>query len=143
MTRSTVAELLDFWFADSAESPAAARRRHDFWYRANTATDREIRRRFGHLIEAARRGELQHWVSDAEGSLALVIVLDQFTRNVHRSTPLAYYGDALALDVAEHAVATGQLRGLPPTGAVFLLHPYHHSEQLALQDRGLRLLRQQ
>jgi len=134
--------VIDYWLADSGHSPAAALKRHGFWYRPGEEVDAEIRHRFGHLLDAARDGALDDWRSSAEGSLALVIVLDQFTRNVYRGTPEAYSCDHLAWRTADSAIRRKQHAQLSLIGCVFLLHPFHHSEQLAQQDRGVQILRE-
>jgi uncharacterized protein (DUF924 family) len=133
--------VIDYWLAGSTQSPVAALERHAFWYRADAAVDAEIRRRFVHLLDAALDGDLDEWQASAEGSLALIIVLDQFTRNIYRGTPDAYRGDGPAWHAADRAVGRNQHTRLPLLGSLFLLHPFHHSEQLAQQDRGVHLLR--
>jgi uncharacterized protein (DUF924 family) len=86
------ADVLDFWFgAPGSEQFGRAR---DFWFTKSAATDELIRSRFGPTVEAALRGDLRHWADgDARGALALILLLDQFTRNIHRDSARAFAGD--------------------------------------------------
>lgn len=132
-TRPEMDEVLDFWFGELA--PAQ-------WFRKDTALDAAIGARFGALLEAAGRGELWAWRRSPQGRLAEVIVLDQFSRNVHRDTPLAFARDPLALVLAQEAVAQGADRRLEAAWCVFFYMPYMHSESLAIHDEALRLFDQ-
>jgi len=130
-------EVLRFWFGDAP--PYATRAE---WFRKNEAFDREIERRFGPAIEEALRGGLRAWEDSTQGSLARVIVLDQFTRNVFRNTPRAFAGDALALATARAMVASGRDRELHPVQRNFVYLPFEHAEDLGLQDESVRLFTQ-
>ena len=123
-------EVLAFWF-DPATEP-------DWWKRSD-AFDATIAARFGALHEAATRCELFAWRASAEGRLAEVIVLDQFSRNLHRDSPLAFTADPLALALAQTAVALGVDRALDLRRRVFLHMPYMHSESRAIHEEALRL----
>jgi uncharacterized protein (DUF924 family) len=127
-------EVLQFWFG---EGPPYANRPE--WFRKSDDFDREIERRFAPLIDAALRDELQAWAADTDSALARVIVLDQFTRNVHRNTPKAFAGDTLALAAAQAMVAAGQDRALAPVQRVFVYLPFEHAEDLAAQARSVDL----
>ena len=133
-------QIVDFWLQDSVDGPEQAERRREVWYRGGKPLDDAIAKRFSHEIEAALSGALNHWRSNVHSALALVIVLDQFTRNTFRSTPRAYAGDALALEVAQQAVANGSHQALAVSGRIFLYHPFHHAESLLLQRRGVELV---
>lgn len=124
--------LLRFWFGEAE----AARPE---WFTKNKALDAEVDRRFGAEIEAALKGKLDHWQASAEGSLALVMLLDQFTRNVFRGTRRAFAGDARALAVARRMVAAGQDQALVPLRRVFVYLPFEHAEDSAAQDDSVRL----
>lgn len=82
------------------------------------------------------------WSKSSDGALALILLLDQFTRNIYRHSPAAYGGDACAMDVVETAIANGLDRELHPISRIWLYHPYHHSEEITKQDHGLSLLEQ-
>lgn len=111
------------------------------WFAKDAAFDRHFRERFIQLHEAARRGELQHWMQSSEGALALVILLDQYPRNAFRGTARMYATDAQALAVAEQAIARGLDRELPADLRLFLYLPFGHSEDLRMQERSVELNR--
>ncbi len=93
----------------------------------------EIRENFGPTIEAALAGDLGDWSLTTAGTRALILVLDQFTRNVFRGTPRSFAGDAAALALARRMVATGTDRSCPPVARWFIYMPFEHSESLADQ----------
>lgn len=123
-------EVLRFWFEelDSAD-----------WWRKSPALDRLIAEKFGPTLAAASRCELHAWRTAPQGRLAEVIVLDQFSRNVHRDTAGAFANDALALALAQEAIALGCDRPLPVERRAFLYLPYMHSESALIHDEALRL----
>jgi uncharacterized protein (DUF924 family) len=125
--------VFDFWFQPGPGQPADAPRRE--WFQKDDAFDREISSRFGTLIDQALAGGLLEW--DAEGppsQLARILLLDQFTRNVHRGTPKAFAGDALALQAAQAMVDAGQDVALPPLQRAFVYLPFEHAEDMAMQE---------
>jgi uncharacterized protein (DUF924 family) len=134
--------ILDFWFRDAAGDPARAQARQAVWFGASAAMDAEIRQRFGAAIEAAARGELSHWRDAARPALALVVLLDQFPRNVWRGTPRAFAHDSQALEIASASVAAGHLDALAPIEQAFLILPYEHSELLDAQRDCVQLSEQ-
>ena len=87
----------------------------------------------------AKQGELAHWVESPDGALALVILLDQFSRNIYRGTPNAFAADEMALATAKQAIAQGYDLRLTAEQRGFLYMPFEHSEALADQDRGVAL----
>ena len=125
--------ILDFWFG---APPLAAR---DAWFRKDAAFDDAIRARFGTAVEKAIAGGFADWDATAEGALAHVLLLDQFTRNVFRDTPRAFAGDARALATADTAIARGFDRALDPFGRWFLFLPFEHAEDADVQRRSLAL----
>lgn len=137
MTPSTV---LDFWFGPPTD-PAHTQSRPQ-WFRKDPAFDADISRRFGALIDEALRGGLQDWSATPEGTLARILVLDQFTRNTGRDTPRAFAGDAQALALARALVASGADRTLTGVQRQFAYLPFEHSESLADQDTSIRLFAQ-
>lgn len=126
-------QVLEFWFKEL--SPAQ-------WFHKSSKLDAEIARRFGDVLIAARRGELWQWRSAPRGRLAEVIVLDQFSRNIHRDTPAAFAADPQALVLAQEAVARGDDADLAPDERAFLYMPYMHSESLHIHAEALRLFDQ-
>lgn len=123
-------EVLAFWFGEGpAPTPEIVRR----WFVKDPALDDEIRRRFGALHAAAAAGELAHWRGTARGELALVVVLDQFSRNLFRDDPRAFASDASALAIAQALRTSGRVRELGFYQQMFTLLPYEHAEDRALQ----------
>lgn len=119
----TAQDILRFWFTEV--QPAQ-------WWKVDPAFDRLIAERFGALHEAACRCELFAWRASPEGRLAEVIVLDQFSRNIHRGTVRAFAADALALALAQEAVAVGADEALDEVQRPFLYMPFMHSESPAI-----------
>ena len=140
MSAPSARDIVTYWLGDSVAGPEAADAQRELWYRGGREVDRHIEARFGEAVVRAREGELDAWVATAEGALALVILLDQFTRNIYRGSLEVYSGDALAFAIADRAVSTAIDLELPVTGRIFLYHPFHHSETLAQQNRGVALL---
>ena len=124
--------VLDFWFGhDDAV--------RDEWFRKDPAFDAQIAQRFGPLIERALCGELSAWQAVPASALALIVVLDQFTRNAFRDSPRAFAGDALALSAARAAVASGFDQSLTPVQRSFAYMPFEHAEDMASQNEAVRL----
>ena len=132
------AAVLDYWFG-APGTPEHGQTR-PLWFTKSAATDDEIRRRFGDLVKAALRGECDHWRDgDAGEALALIVLLDQFTRNMFRDSARAFAGDAKALAVARQLVADKRDRALTPLQRWFAYLPFEHSESVADQHESLRL----
>lgn len=129
------AEVLDYWFG---VSPDLAGRRA-LWFGKDPATDAEIRRRFEVLHQAASAGSLDAWLGSPESALALVVVLDQFPRNMYRDTPAAFAADAKARACARRVLEQGGDRQLAPLQRLFLYLPFEHSEDLADQRLSVKL----
>lgn len=132
-------EVLDFWFADAAHDPARAGARMGWWFGGAPETDAVIRERFGDRLAQAARGELDDWAGSAHGALALILVLDQFPRNVHRGEPGAFACDAQALRIARQLFAGGAHAQLSPVEQIFAAMPWQHAEDLATQRESLQV----
>lgn len=128
-----------FWFADTRDDSQAAGTRNAVWFGSSPEFDEEIRERFESTIDAASRGELSAWEDAPQSCVSLVIVLDQFPRNVYRNTAAAFKHDGLALAVTRRGVAAGHLEALSVPERAFLLMPYQHVEDVAEQQEGVRL----
>ena len=115
--------ILQFWFDEL--TPA-----HHF--AQDPALDAQIAERFGATFQAAQQGELWGWRFTPQGRLAEILVLDQFSRNIHRGTPRAFSQDPMALALAQEAVRAGALAALTPVERSILLLPYMHSESAAI-----------
>jgi uncharacterized protein (DUF924 family) len=113
----------------------------DKWFKKNDAFDQDIRRRFLETYEAAAAGTLGAWEATPDGVLALVIVLDQFPRNMFRGAARAFAADPLARAVADRALARGFDRAMAQADRQFFYLPFEHSEMLADQERCCDLFR--
>ena len=113
----------------------------DAWYKRNDAFDAEVRRRYLSVWEQAAAGRLASWEASDDGALALVIVLDQFPRNMFRGTQAAFSSDALALDIARRAIERGAGGRIDPALLEFLYMPLMHSEHLGDQEHCVALFR--
>ncbi|MDD5296596.1 MAG: DUF924 domain-containing protein [Rhodocyclaceae bacterium] len=129
--------VLDFWFGPADPFQGGQFRRE--WFSKSDAFDAEIRENFGAQVVAALAGELTEWNATAEGALAHILLLDQFTRNIFRDTARAFAGDALALGLATSLVASGRDKNLPPIWRWFAFMPFEHSEALIDQERSVAL----
>lgn len=112
----------------------------DKWFNADPAFDEQIRARFLETYEAGMRGELDHWERSAYGAFALVILLDQFPRNMFRGTPQAFASDEKAKQIADRAIAAGRDKAIDAEVHTFLYMPFMHSEALADQERCVALM---
>jgi uncharacterized protein (DUF924 family) len=130
MGRASADEILDYWFGEHARP---------LWFEPSADFDRELRARFGETLEAAARGELDAWAESPGGALALIILLDQITRNVHRGTPRAFENDRRAQALADAALARGFDLELALDRRLFVYLPFEHAEDAALQRRSVAL----
>jgi uncharacterized protein (DUF924 family) len=128
---TTATDVVDFW----REAGEAA------WFRKDDAFDAELRGRFLGAHEAAARGELDGWAETPEGALALLILLDQFPRNVFRGSARMFATDARAVAVADAAIAAGHDADVDAALRVFFYLPFEHAEDLTLQERCVGLCR--
>lgn len=125
--------VLSFWFGAPGDAVTVAGRQAALWWGGGEAIDAEIRQRFGALHTAAAAGELDTWAVTPAGRLALILVLDQFSRNLYRGRAEAFAQDAKALQLAQAAIAAGADRKLAPIRRVFFYLPLEHAEDLAAQ----------
>lgn len=129
--------VLDFWFGPPGDPERGQFRK--CWFEKNADYDAAIATRFASAVEAALAGAWVDDVAEARGALALLIVLDQFPRNLFRGSARAFAGDQAARALAERAVDAGWDRDLVPVERVFVYLPFEHSEDLADQDRAVAL----
>tara|TARA_R110002012_G_scaffold64232_1_gene168814 strand:- start:1708 stop:2250 length:543 start_codon:yes stop_codon:yes gene_type:complete len=123
-------EVHSFWFEESSEKQ---------WFEKDPEFDRQIRERFGALVEAASRGDLEDWLDSPRGALAYILLLDQFTRNIHRGSGTAFAADAKARAAAIKALVDGYEQAIPDREKAFLYLPFEHSEDLTDQERSVAL----
>ena len=132
-------EVLRFWFDGVADHAEAIAARSRVWFQVDPEFDRLCRERFGALHERAARGELDEWQETAHGALALVIVLDQFSRNIHRGTGAAFACDERALACCLRARRRGFDEALRPVERMFLYMPFQHTENRERQDESVEV----
>lgn len=129
--------VLDFWFGAPGSVDHGKSRAE--WFKKSDAFDALIRERFLPLYESARAGALAHWQESPLSLLALIIVCDQFPRNLFRESPRAFESDAMALDGAQRVVALGWDQRLNAVERQFAYLPFEHAEDLAMQRESMRL----
>jgi|SRR5688572_10252656 len=138
-------QVLDFWFGDAGSDAGALESRVRVWFGMDAAAveafDEHIRSEFGAEVEAALRGELDNWKQPAQARLALVILLDQFPRNIFRGSARAFAGDARALELVQEGLKNGADRLLTPVRRLFFYMPLQHAEDAAAQTRGIEEFR--
>ena len=125
-------DIIEFWFNEISPKQ---------WWQKSPEFDLMIAERFGDLHRQAGHGELYTWRTEAMGRLAEIIVLDQFSRNIYRDSPLAFALDPMALALAQEAVANDVDQQLEPVHKIFLYTPYMHSESLLIHQQAEKLFR--
>ena len=134
----TAQDILDFWFLPPGDPGHGATR--EVWFRKDDAFDAAIAERFGAVVDQAVAGGLREWDDQGpSGTLARILVLDQFTRNAHRGTPASFAGDALALAAAQSLVASGADQALLPVQRWFAYMPFEHAEDASMQEQAVAL----
>lgn len=135
----TPATVLEFWFGNAGDNTATVQAHQKLWWSKNEAVDADIRSRFGALVETAASGKLDDWANDPRGRLALILLFDQFPRNMYRDTPQAFAYDPLAGKLVLEGIAAGTDRELRAIERVFFYLPLEHSESAELQERCVAL----
>ena len=123
-------DVLDFWLIDCSE---------DDWFKKSDAFDAKLRDRFGATLAAAAEGRLDDWADTPDGRLALILLLDQMSRNLFRDDPRAFANDPAALALARRAIAEGDHVGVSRDRRLFLYLPFEHSESRADQEMCMAL----
>lgn len=126
-------DVCQFWF-DEIE--------HTSWFRKDPEFDRQLEQRFGQTLEMAKQDQLDHWCDSATGYLGLIVLLDQFSRNIYRDSPAAFAADAKALRLTLAAIEQGLDEELSAEQRSFLYLPLRHAEDLAMQQLGLEKTRE-
>ncbi len=125
-------DILDFWFTEITPKS---------WFEKDPDFDAALKARFGEVVTDALAGRLDHWANNADGCLALIILLDQFTRNIYRQSPRAFSGDEMALALSFRCVDRGYLDAAKISHCHFMLMPMMHSEDLEIQVSSLPLFK--
>ena len=133
MHKNAIEEILQFWFEDID---------HSQWFKKDAVFDRELQQRFGDLLKLAKTDELDDWCDSPRGRLALIIVLDQFSRNIYRDSAESFEADAKALQLAVDGIQDGIDEELSSEQRSFFYLPLRHAEDLAMQKLGLAKTRE-
>lgn len=121
-------EILQFWFEDIE---------HSSWFKKDPAFDQSLETRFGDTLAQAKDGQLDQWCATPRGRLALIVVLDQFSRNIYRDSGDGFGADAKALELTMAGIEAGVDKTLTPEQRSFFYLPLRHAEDLAMQELGL------
>ncbi len=132
-------DVLAYWLGPASDRDAPSESVSKKWFSGGADVDDVIRERFGQAVERALAGELDEWADTPRGRVALVILLDQFTRNLYRGDARSYAGDAKALDLARQGLVDGHESELAPTERYFLYMPFMHAEDPVAQARSVAL----
>ena len=140
MTRQN--QILTYWFGsvDAVTSGTGALEKASLWFAAGNEVDREMRQYFGDDLELAGRGKYDSWEDDPMEHLALILLLDQFSRNIHRGTPRAFAFDDRGLSSALNGIDREHDRAVSPVARAFFYMPLEHAEQLGHQERCVELM---
>ena len=136
---SAIGDIHDFWFGELDDAGMCSPQQRQLWFKKSDDTDRLCRERYGTLVDKAVAGGLEDWPDSDLGLVALVLLLDQFTRNIYRDTPQAFAGDPRALALAQATIASGHHRRLPAIHQVFLFMPLEHCEDPEVQGECVAL----
>ncbi len=140
MTTATgIEDVLAFWFGRESGNSATAEAQKKLWWAKDAVVDAEIRERYGTLVASAAGGAHREWAREPRGRLALILLFDQFPRNIYRDTPQAFAHDGLALRLALDGIATGADRELRAIERVFFYLPLEHAESVEMQERSVAL----
>ncbi len=132
-------EILSFWFKEQELSAPQIDRRMDTWFGEDPVFDHEIEKEFSGDVERACKGKLDHWADDPHGRLTLIILIDQFRRNIHRNTADAFSMDTLALKLCVEGAMAKKDKGLSPIQKVFFYMPLQHTESRKVQAKSVAL----
>jgi uncharacterized protein (DUF924 family) len=131
--------ILSFWFKEQALSAPQIDRRMEIWFSEDPIFDHEIKKEFADEVAKASEGELDHWAHNPLGRLALIILIDQFRRNINRGTPNAFSQDKLALKLCVQGAMEKKDQGLTPIQKVFFYMPLQHAESRKVQAKSVEL----
>lgn len=141
MTEQLIDTILDFWFEGVDDTVAIDKQKSPFnkWFVRNAEFDEKLKRKFASHIQAADDGAYPSWEATAEGRLALILLFDQFARNIYRNTPQMFTYDEKAVELAKLTVMEGKDSTLPLIYRTFLFMPLMHAEEMDDQELGVRI----
>lgn len=136
-----VQEILEYWFGALSTGDVYPEDKAKLWFEGGDEIDKEIRERFEEQVKAATKNELDSWKTTPRGRLALIILVDQFTRNIYRGTPKAFAFDHIGQKLALEGIKESQDQDLLPIERVFFYLPLEHSEDLKIQEISVQKFR--
>jgi len=139
---TTPDHVLAFWFPPGLDAPRTFAAQFPRWFGGGDALDREIEARFGDAVRAARAGALDAWAETPRGRLALIVLLDQFSRNLHRGSPEAFAADETCRALVTAGLARGDDRTYGVAERLFFILAYGHSEELSLHKQSVAYVEQ-
>ncbi len=142
MTKHHYTDVLEYWFGQQSSDEDVIKEKSSLWWSKDENLDREIRDRFGELHDKACTGMLDSWKKQPKSYLALIVLTDQFSRNMYRGTPKAFAQDPLALSLTVDGIELGMTKQLRWIEKVFFCMPLEHSESLAMQERSVKMFRE-
>jgi len=137
--QARIEEILSFWFREQELSAPQIDRRMDIWFGEDSVFDHEIEKEFLDDIEKASEGKLDHWADEPHGRLALIILIDQFRRNLYRGSAKAFSLDKLALKLCVEGAMERKDKGLTPVQRMFFYMPLQHAESRKVQAKSVEL----
>jgi uncharacterized protein (DUF924 family) len=129
--------ILDFWFGSLIENEIPSEEYRRKWWVKDHENDMRIKNQFGDSFELAKKGGLNHWKANSEGTLALIILLDQFSRNIFRDTEEAFSQDQEAIEICINGIKKGFDNELHPIQRIFYYMPLMHSEDMGMQEKSI------
>jgi uncharacterized protein (DUF924 family) len=134
-----IEEILSFWFKEQALSAPQIDRRLDIWFGEDAVFDHECKKEFSDDVDRASEGKLNHWADEPHGRLALILLLDQFRRNIYRGTAEAFAMDKLALKFCVEGAMEKKDKGLTPIQQAFYYMPLQHAESRKVQAKSIKI----
>lgn len=137
--KAHIDKILSFWFKEQELTAPQIDRRMDIWFGEDPVFDHEVEKEFAGDVEQASKGQLDHWAVEPHGRLALIILIDQFRRNIHRGSADAFSMDKLALKLCVEGAMARKDQGLTPIQKVFFYMPLQHAESRKVQAKSVDL----
>ena len=137
--QARIETILAFWFKEHELTAPQIDRRMDIWFGEDPVFDHEIEKEFADDVNLASEGKLDHWAAEPHGRLALILLIDQFRRNIHRNTAKAFSKDRLALKLCVEGAVEKKDKGLTPIQRVFFYMPLQHAESAKVQAKSVAL----
>ena len=131
--------IISFWFREQELTAPQIDQRLDIWFGEDPAFDHEIKEEFAADVKKASEGKLDHWAHESRGRLALILLLDQFRRNIYRNSPKAFEKDRVALKLCVEGAMEKKDKGLTPIQRAFFYMPLQHAESRKVQAKSVEL----